>query len=82
LTGLPGVELPGEIARSWTGPTPARTGSRRRLPLSRLVSSLPPPCPCEGRPAWPNARSSARCRPTCPGSTSEGRRKRCRHRPL
>jgi len=47
----------------------------------RLVPAAYPPCPHWGRPVVPAARSSVRCMPTYPGSTSAGRGTRCRHRP-
>ena len=38
-------------------------------------------CRREGQHGLPAAKSSARCIPACPGSTSGHRRRRCHHRP-
>jgi len=60
-------------------PIPAPAGRRLSPPPSRLVPSPFPPHR-ERWPALPRARSSAGCMPTCPGSTSGRRGKRCLHR--
>jgi hypothetical protein len=68
-----GFELPSLM------PTPAERRPRRSLAC--LMSSTFPPCSGGWRPTLPNARSTVRCIPECPGSTSEGQGMCCRHRP-
>lgn len=66
-----------------------RLGLRGPIPVLawRCLPALPA-CPVPSVfPPWlggwrpPNANSSVRCMPVCPGSTSGGRGRRCRHRP-
>lgn len=55
----------------------------RRLPPEPAcpVPSAFAPWPGGWRPTLPNARSSVGCMPACPGNTSGGQGRRCRHRP-